>query len=42
MTMMLSSVCNRVIAFQPDGTIIDRMGTYDEFLQWMEERKQGK
>lgn len=39
---MLSSVCNRVIAFQPDGTIIDRMGTYDEFLQWMEERKQGK
>lgn len=31
---MLQSVCNRVIAFQPDGTIIDRIGTYDEYLEW--------
>ena len=36
---MLTSTCNRVIAFQPDGTIIDRYGTYDEFLFWMNEQK---
>ncbi len=36
---MLSSVCNRVIAFQPDGTIIDRLGTYDEYLTWQAEQK---
>ena len=29
---MLSSVCNRVIAFQPDGTIVDYYGTYDDYL----------
>ena len=37
---MLSSVCNRVIAFQPDGTIVDRYGTYDEYLYWMDQQKQ--
>ena len=38
---MLTSTCNRVIAFQPDGTIIDRYGTYDDYLAWMaENRKQ--
>ena len=37
---MLESTCNRVIAFQPDGTIIDRYGTYDEYLYWMEQKKQ--
>lgn len=37
---MLESTCNRVIAFQPDGTIIDRYGTYDEYLYWMEQQKQ--
>ena len=37
---MLSSVCNRVIAFQPDGTISDRYGTYDEYLYWMEQQKE--
>ncbi|MDY4491330.1 MAG: ATP-binding cassette domain-containing protein [Candidatus Faecousia sp.] len=37
---MLSSVCNRVIAFQPDGTIVDRYGTYDEYLYWMEQQKE--
>ena len=32
---MLTSVCNRVIAFQPDGTIVDRYGTYDDYLEWL-------
>ncbi len=36
---MLSSVCNRVIAFQPDGTIVDRYGTYDDYLVWAEQQK---
>ncbi|MBQ8881005.1 MAG: ATP-binding cassette domain-containing protein [Oscillospiraceae bacterium] len=36
---MLQSTCNRVIAFQPDGTIIDRYGTYDEYLEWMAQNK---
>ena len=36
---MLNTTCNRVIAFQPDGTIIDRYGTYDEYLAWMAENK---
>ena len=39
---MLSSVCNRVIAFQPDGTIVDRYGTYDDYLAWMEQEKGNK
>ena len=37
---LLTSTCNRVIAFQPDGTIIDKYGTYDDYLAWMAERKQ--
>ncbi len=37
---MLTSTCNRVIAFQPDGTIIDRYGTYDDYLEWMAANKQ--
>ena len=36
---MLESTCNRVIAFQPDGTIVDRYGTYDEYLYWMDQQK---
>ena len=36
---MLTSTCNRVIAFQPDGTIIDKYGTYDDYLAWMAEHK---
>jgi ATPase subunit of ABC transporter with duplicated ATPase domains len=36
---MLTSTCNRVIAFQPDGTIVDRYGTYDDYLAWMAENK---
>ena len=37
---MLTSTCNRVIAFQPDGTIVDRYGTYDDYLEWMAQNKQ--
>ena len=36
---LLTSTCNRVIAFQPDGTIIDKYGTYDDYLEWMAQRK---
>jgi len=36
---MLTSTCNRVIAFQSDGTIIDKYGTYDDYLEWMAQRK---
>ena len=36
---MLTSTCNRVIAFQPDGTIVDRYGTYDDYLEWMAQQK---
>ena len=36
---MLESTCNRVIAFQPDGTIVDRYGTYDDYLEWMAQQK---
>ncbi|MDY3771685.1 MAG: ATP-binding cassette domain-containing protein, partial [Candidatus Faecousia sp.] len=38
---MLTSTCNRVIAFQPDGTIVDRYGTYDDYLEWVAQQKQG-
>ena len=31
---LLQTACNRVIEFQPDGTIVDRLGTYDEYLDW--------
>ena len=37
---MLTSTCNRVIAFQPNGTIVDRYGTYDDYLEWMAQNKQ--
>ncbi len=37
---LLTSTCNRVIAFQPDGTIIDRYGTYDEYLYWLAQQKE--
>ena len=39
---LLTSTCNRVIAFQPDGTIIDKYGTYDDYLAWMAENKAQK
>ena len=34
----LQTTCNRVIEFQPDGTILDRPGTYDEYLDCKRER----
>jgi hypothetical protein len=37
---MLTSTCNRVIAFQPDGTIVDRYGTYDDYLEWLKNNQQ--
>ena len=36
---LLTSTCNRVIAFQPDGTIVDRYGTYDDYLEWLAQQK---
>ena len=39
---LLQTVCNRVIAFQPDGTIVDRIGTYDDYLAWMYSQKNQK
>ena len=35
---LLQTACNRVIEFQPDGTILDRPGTYDDYLEWKRER----
>ncbi len=31
---LLQTTCNRVIEFRPDGTICDRLGTYDEYLEY--------
>ena len=31
---MLQAVANRIIEFRPDGTICDRLGTYDEYLEY--------
>lgn len=31
---LLQTSCNRIIEFQPDGSIVDRLGTYDEYLDW--------
>jgi len=31
---MLQSVANRIIEFRPDGTICDRLGTYDKYLEY--------
>ena len=30
---LLQSVANRIIEFKPDGSIVDRLGTYDEYLE---------
>ena len=27
-------LANRIIEFRPDGTICDRLGTYDEYLEY--------
>ena len=31
---LLQTTCNRVIEFQPDGTIIDRLCFYDDYVAW--------
>jgi ATPase subunit of ABC transporter with duplicated ATPase domains len=31
---LLQTVANRIIEFQPNGTIIDRLCSYDEYLEW--------
>ncbi len=31
---LINTVANRIIEIQPDGSIIDRPGTYEEFLEW--------
>ena len=31
---LLQTTCNRVIEFQPDGTIIDRLSSYDDYIAW--------
>jgi ATPase subunit of ABC transporter with duplicated ATPase domains len=30
----IQTVANRIIEFLPDGTIIDKMMTYDDYLEW--------
>ncbi len=35
---LLQTACNRVIEFQPDGSILDHPGTYDDYLDWKRER----
>ncbi len=34
---LLQSVANRIIEFKPDGSICDRLGTYDEYLEYKNE-----
>ena len=31
---VVQTTANRIIEFLPDGKIIDRLGTYDEYLEW--------
>ena len=31
---LLQTTCSRVIEFQPDGTIIDRLSSYDDYVAW--------
>ena len=34
----LQSVANRIIEFRADGSILDYLGTYDDFLEWRKTR----
>ena len=36
---LLQSVANRIIEFKPDGSICDRIGTYDEYLDYRNQLK---
>ncbi|MBQ7870716.1 MAG: ATP-binding cassette domain-containing protein, partial [Oscillospiraceae bacterium] len=35
---LLQSVANRIIEFRADGSILDYLGTYDDFLEWRKTR----
>ncbi len=35
---LLQSVANRIIEFKPDGSICDRLGSYDEYLEFKKEQ----
>ena len=37
---MISSVCNRVFDFTPEGKLIDRKTGYDEYLAYLSEHKE--
>lgn len=30
----INTIANRIIEIKPDGGIIDRLSTYDEYLEW--------
>lgn len=32
----ISTIANRIMEFRPDGTLIDKLGTYDEYIEAME------
>lgn len=34
----IQTIANRVIEIQPDGTILDKQLTYDEYLEWKEQQ----
>ena len=36
---LINTVANRIIEIRPDGSIIDRAGTYEEFLAWKREHQ---
>ena len=36
---LLQTTCNRVIEFQPDGTIIDRLCSYDDYVAWKHNKR---
>ena len=38
---LLTSAGQRVLASQPDGSFLEKFGTYDDYLAWMAERKGG-
>ncbi|MBQ9804963.1 MAG: ATP-binding cassette domain-containing protein [Clostridia bacterium] len=35
---LVNTVANRIIEILPDGSIIDRQGTYEEYLEWKKEK----
>ena len=33
----INTIANRIIEIRPDGTIIDRLSTYDDYIEWRKE-----